>query len=88
MAETNEAIDGNDSQVKDRFLAGNLTYEENGADTTCIFFNTGNVFKFASEILSSKGEKSAADKFGDLYRAWLSANRPAADSVNLQGFAE
>ena len=87
MAETNEAIDGNDSQVKDRFLAGNLIYEEKGEAKSCIFYNTGNVFKFASEILSVNGEKSASDAFGALYRAWLSANRPGAEDINLQGFA-
>ena len=54
MAETNEAIDGNDSQVKDRYNAGNLTYAENGEDRPSIFYNTGNTFKFASEILSKR----------------------------------
>ncbi len=87
MAETGEAIDGNDSQVKDRYNAGNLTYAEDGNDMPCIFYNTGNTFRFVSEILSAKGEKNAADEFEKLYRAWLSANRPGADGIDLQGFA-
>lgn len=87
MAETGESIDGNDSQVKDRYIAGNLTYTENGEELPCIFYNTGNTFRFASEILSDKGEKNSAAEFEKLYRAWLSANRPGASDIDLQGFA-
>jgi hypothetical protein len=88
MAETSEAIDGNDSQVKDRYNSGNLTYSDNGADVPCIFYNTGNTFKFISEILSEKGDKSASEEFAKLWHAWLSANRPGANDINLQGFAD
>ena len=88
MAETSEAIDGNDSQVKDRYNSGNLTYSDNGTDVPCIFYNTGNTFKFISEILSEKGDKSASEEFAKLWHAWLSANRPGANDINLQGFAD
>ncbi len=88
MAETNEEIDGNDSQVKDRYTAGNLTYSENGAELPCIFYNTGNTYKYASVILEKAGEKSAAAEFDRLYRVWLSENRRGAEDIDLQGFAK
>ncbi len=88
MAETNEAISGDDSQVKDRFGAGNLTYHEGENELPTIFYNTGNTYKFAASILSKSGNTAAAAEFGNLYRAWLSANRSGASDIDPQGFAK
>jgi hypothetical protein len=85
MAATDQAIDGDDSQVKDRFTAGNLTYSENGEELPCVFYNTGNVYKHAAEKLA---DKASAEFFGGLYASWLTANRPGASDIDLQGFAK
>ena len=83
MAATDQAIDGDDSQVKDRYAAGNLTYSENGEELPCVFYNTGNVYKFAAEMLKNK---ATADQFKALYESWLAANREGASDIDLQGF--
>jgi len=88
MAETNEAISGDASQVKDRYNAGNLTFVKDGEEQTAVFYNTGNTYKYASEILEKAGDKSAASDFAELYKAWLSANRSGAAEIDPQGFAK
>ncbi len=88
MGETNQAIDGEDSYVKDRYNAGNLTYTDSGEVKDCIFFNIGNTCKYAAEILKKAGDNTAASEYGSIYRAWLSANRPGASDINDQGFGE
>lgn len=88
MAETNEAISGEDSQVKDRFNAGNLTYSDGENELPTIFYNTGNTYKYAAQILSRSGNTTAASEFDSLYRAWLSANRSGASDIDAQGFAK
>lgn len=88
MAETNEAISGDDSQVKDRFGAGNLTYHEGENELPTVFYNTGNTYKFAASILSKAGNTAASAEFESLYRAWLSANRSGASDIDPQGFAK
>lgn len=85
MAASDQAIDGDDSQVKDRYTAGNLTYTENGEELPCVFYNTGNVFKFASEKIA---DKTSADFFKSLYSSWLAASRPGASDIDLQGFSK
>ncbi len=88
MAETNEAINGDDSQVKDRYASGNLTFNQGGEELPAVFYNIGNTYKYTSEILEREGDKNAASEFGELYLAWLSANRSGADSIDAQGFAK
>lgn len=88
MAETNEAISGEDSQVKDRFNAGNLTYSDGENELPTVFYNTGNTYKYAAQILSRSGNTTAASEFDSLYRAWLSANRSGASDIDAQGFAK
>ncbi len=88
MAETGEAIDGEDSFVKDRFNAGNLTYTDGVSTQNCIFFNTGNTFKFAAQVLKKAGDTAASSAYDALYRAWLSANRPGAEDIDAQGFVK
>jgi len=88
MAETNEAINGDDSQVKDRFNAGNLVFTANGEEHLTIFYNIGNIYKYVSELLTASGNTSAGDSFEELYSAWLSANRSGASSIDDQGFAK
>ena len=81
MAETDESICGDDSQVKDRFNAGNLTYTLDGEEVSSIFYNNGNVCKYNANIL-----KIAA--FEKLFEAWLAANRPGSDDIDAQGFGK
>lgn len=88
MCETDESICGDDSQVKDRFNAGNLTFTKGGFTFPCIFYNTGNTYKFASHILKTAGDNKAADEFEAFYKAWLSANRPGAEDIDAQGFGK
>ena len=78
LAETDESICGDDSQVKERFNAGNLTYGD-GQITT--FSNNGSVCKQAAEILKSA-------ELERLFNAWLAANRPGAVDIDEQGFGK
>ena len=78
IAETDESICGDDSQVKDRFNAGTLTYGD-GQITT--FYNNGSVCKQAAEILKSA-------ELERLFNAWLAANRPGAVDIDEQGFGK
>ena len=78
IAETDESICGDDSQVKDRFNAGNLTY---GDGQLTMFYNNGSVCKYAAEILKSV-------ELEQLFTAWLAANRPGASDIDAQGFGK
>ncbi len=88
MAETDESICGDDSQVKDRFNAGNLTYALDGEQVSSIFYNNGNVCKYTAEILKNAGEEKSSTEFGKLFEAWLAANRPGSDDIDAQGFGK
>ena len=88
MCETDESVCGDDSQVKDRFNAGNLTYTDGDTVYSTVFYNTGNTYKYASEILKKEGYTSASSEFEAFYKAWLSANRPGAEDIDAQGFAK
>lgn len=88
MCETDESICGDDSQVKDRFKAGNLTFTKDGVTLPCIFYNTGNTYKFASQILKDIGNSTTAGEFEAFYKAWLSANRPGSEDIDAQGFGK
>ena len=88
IAETDESISGDDSQVKDRFNAGNLTYTLNGEEVNCIFYNNGNLCKYTAQILKNAGEKESAAEFEKLFDAWLAANRPGSDDIDAQGFGK
>lgn len=85
IAETDESICGDDSQVKDRFNAGNLTY---GDGVPTVFYNNGSVCKYTAEILASAGDKSSSADFERLFSAWLAANRPGSDDIDAQGFGK
>lgn len=87
MAATDESIDGDASQVKERFLAGNLTFTDGDTDKHCVFYNTGNVYKYASKILKSVGDVASASAFDSLYEAWLTSARGGAKGTDDQGFA-
>ena len=78
IAETDESICGDDSQVKDRFNAGNLTY---GDGQLTMFYNNGGVCKYAAEILKSV-------ELEQLFTAWIAANRPGASDIDAQGFGK
>ncbi len=88
LAETNEAISGDASQVKTRYEAGNLTYtDENGEVKTTAFYNLGNIYKAAAEVYRKAGNTKMAEKYTALFGAWLAANRPDAGDIDAQGFA-
>ncbi len=86
--ETNESIDGDYSQVKDRYAAGTLTYSKDGADVPAVYYNIGNTYKYAAQILKQAGDTSAAAEFENLFKAWLAANRSGASDIDAQGFAK
>ncbi len=88
MAETDESICGDDSQVKDRFNAGNLTYMLDGEQVNSIFYNNGNVCKYTAEILKKSGEEKSSAEFEKLLEAWLAANRPGSSDIDAQGFGK
>lgn len=87
-AETNEAIDGDFSQVKDRYNAGNLTCSKDGEDIYATYYNIGNTYKYAAQLLRAAGDTKAADAYDTLYKSWLAANRSGASDINAQGFAK
>ncbi|MGM9643099.1 MAG: hypothetical protein ACI3XI_07800 [Eubacteriales bacterium] len=87
-AETDEAIDGDFSQVKDRYNAGNLTYSRDGEEVSATYYNIGNTYKYAAQLLKSAGDTSAAATYETLYKSWLSANRSGASDIDAQGFAK
>ena len=85
ISETDEAIDGDASQVKDRYAAGNLTYTEGEETFGCAYYNTGNLYKYVSQILK---DSATSAEFEALYKAWLTANRNGAADIDAQGFAK
>lgn len=92
LAETNEDIEGSGSetpvsQVKARYLAGNLLYtDKDGNRQVTKFLNTGNVYKALSEIYAAKGNTTTAEKYSAAYTAWLEATYPDATDIDDQGF--
>ncbi len=88
LAETNEAIDGDYSQVKERYEAGNLTYtDKNGNEQTAVYYNTGNVFKHLN--LSDNISDSTALLYRGLYREWMETvhgSENEKDNLTDQGF--
>lgn len=93
LGETDQDIAGSGSaevysQVKARYEAGNLLYTDaNGVKQTAVFYNTGNVLKTASEILTAKGNEALAGAYKELFSKWLSAVYPNAIDIDAQGFA-
>ena len=87
MGATDESIDGDYSQVKERYLAGNLTFKDDGEEKTCVYYNTGNTYRYASSILKAAGDSSAAEKYDTLYEAWLTSARGGAAGIDDCGFA-
>lgn len=87
MGATNESINGDFSQVKERYLAGNLTYTDGEEEKTCVYYNVGNTYKYASEIFKTVGDNASASAFESLYKAWLASERSGASDINGQGFA-
>lgn len=88
IADTDESICGDDSQVKDRFNAGNLTYEKNGERYNTVFYNNGSVCKYAAKILKDSGDGDISADLEKLFEAWLAANRPGSDDIDAQGFGK
>lgn len=93
LGETDQDIAGSGSaevysQVKARYEAGNLLYtDSDGVKQTAVFYNTGNVYKAASEILTAKGSEALAGAYKRLFSEWLAAVYPNAVDIDAQGFA-
>ena len=93
MTETDQDITGSGeataaSQVAARYEAGNLTYtDKNGAKQNAAFYNTGNTYKTAAEILKAAGDETGAAAYTKLYTDWLAAVHSGAAGVDAQGFA-
>ena len=76
-----------DSSVASRFEAGNLLYtDKNEVKQTTIFFNTGNVLKYASEIMQNAGDYDNAQHYLTLYTDWLAEYANGATDIDAQGF--
>ena len=87
LAETNEAIDGTASQVKSRYEAGNLTYTgADGKPVTAVFYNTGNIYKYAESICREAGDTASADRYKAIFEKWLTENHAGASDIDAQGF--
>ena len=93
LAESNQDILGSgqetvDSQVNARFEAGNLVYTAaDGTEQDAIFLNTGNVLKYASDIVEEAGNTDLAMTYDTLFAEWLIAHRDSATDIDAQGFA-
>lgn len=93
LAETNEDIVGTGvdtaaSQVKERYLAGNLKYTDKDGEThTTVFYNIGNVYKTLSEVFAEKGNEALAAAYSASFEAWLDSVYPDAVDLDGQGFA-
>ncbi len=94
MTETDQDITGSGeaeaaSQVAARYEAGNLTFtDKNGEKQNAAFYNTGNTYKTAAQILEAAGDTEGAAAYNDLYEAWLAAVHGDATDVDAQGFAK
>ncbi len=85
IAVTNEDINGNASQVKERYQAGNLLYTENGAKKTAHFYNTGNILKTVASLYED-ADNGASATYRALYESWLLSVHPTATDIDEQGF--
>lgn len=88
MAMTDESIDGDASQVKDRYLSGNLTFSNGEGEETCRFYNTGNTYKYAALICKDAENQKGVDLFEGLFEEWMSEQRKGADDIDGCGFAK
>jgi len=89
LAETNEDIAGDASQVKSRYEAGTLFYtDKNGERQTTVFYNMGNIYKALADIYESNGDEAAAETYKALFAAWLNENRAGSTDIDAQGFAK
>lgn len=88
MAATNQTMADSDSQVKERFEAGNLTYTDaDGNEKNATFYNTGNVFKAAAKYLESVGKTQDSLNYKAAFNSWLSKNHSGATDIDDWGFA-
>ncbi|MBQ9780787.1 MAG: hypothetical protein IJW00_07560 [Clostridia bacterium] len=92
MSETNEDITGSGaetpaSQVAARYEAGNLTYtDKDGNEVVTKFYNLGNTYKALADVYTKKGDAANAEKYTNLFKTWLAANRAGATDIDGQGF--
>ncbi len=87
LAETGENITGAASQVKERYEAGNLTYNDNGTERDAAYYNTGNVLKTVSAIAERGGDSALSERYDSLFASWLkSVHGDSATDINEQGF--
>lgn len=93
MAATNEDITGSGSetpasQVKARYDAETLHYTNAAGETLVTeFYNTGNTYQALIKAYTKVGDTANAQKFTELFNAWLQANHPGANGIDGQGFA-
>lgn len=93
MTETDQDIMGSGSaevasSVSTRYEAGNLLYTNaSGEKVATVFFNTGNVYKYAAQLHTAAGNTELADAYNNLFNNWLSAVHSGASNIDDQGFA-
>jgi hypothetical protein len=87
MAASNQTMADTDSQVKERFEAGNLTYtDKDGNAVNAVYYNTGNVFKALAKYYESVGDTQNSLNYKAAFNSWLSKNHNGASDIDDWGF--
>ena len=87
MAASNQTMADTDSQVKERFEAGNLTYtDKDGNAVNAVYYNTGNVFKALAKYYESVGDTQNSLNYTAAFNSWLSKNHSGASDIDDWGF--
>lgn len=88
MAASNQTMADSDSQVKERYEAGNLTFtDKDGNEQNAVYYNTGNVLKALAEYYSANGHEQDAQNYQAAFNSWLSKNHSGAKDIDAWGFA-
>ncbi len=86
IAETDEEIRGDVSQVKDRVYDGSLTYKTaSGMERLATYINTGRMYKEAAIIFTRTSRETLKAQYNELMVDWLRTNYNGAKDVNEEG---
>lgn len=76
------------SSVNTRYEAGNLLYTNDaGEKVATVFYNTGNVYKTAAQILKAEANEELSNVYEQLFVNWLNEVHSGAIDIDDQGFA-
>ncbi len=89
VAETDESILGDMSQVKDRVTDGTLIYtQSDGKKVTADYINVGNMLKTAKTVYEKNGDDANATKYNDLFTRWIADTHEGKTDIDAQGIAK